>query len=382
MTNVTTIKISDQAMPVTGLTSARAALAGRWKALQVEQPKLRIRDAAAALQVSECELLQTNIGDTVHRLLGDVPSLLHALVDVGRCMALTRNAHAVSEVRGQYGGVELGPHVGQVVGDGIDLRVFPMQWCHMFDVNEPAPTNPMSRRRSIHVFDASGDAVHKIYLEPDGDAATWDAIVGTRRVLDAANQHDDLVFTPAKVLPVGKPDQDVDWGQLLADWDAMQDTHEFFLLLRKHQLTRTQALRLVGPARAYLVGNHACRDLLMAAAAAGLPIMIFVGNGGCLQVYSGAVENIVRMGPWLNVLDSTFNLHLREDQICSSWVVAKPTSSGTVSSLEIYDANGQTIALCFVKRDDRALVEDDGWRSMLAALPPLSIPSLASLAVL
>ena len=63
MTNVTTIKISDQAMPVTGLTSARAALAGRWKALQVEQPKLRIRDAAAALQVSECELLQTNIGD-------------------------------------------------------------------------------------------------------------------------------------------------------------------------------------------------------------------------------------------------------------------------------------------------------------------------------
>ena len=351
------------------LASTRAALAIRWQTLQLDQPKLRIRDAAAALQVSECELLDTKIGVTAHRLVNDIPSLLHALVEVGRCMALTRNAHAVSEVRGQYGGVELGPHAGQVVGTGIDLRVFPMQWVHLFDVNEPDPSDADRRRRSIHGFDAMGTAVHKIYLEPDGDAATWDAIVTTRRVPDAGSPHGTVAFGATVTPPAVIADDAVDAGTLIAEWDAMQDTHEFFLLLRKHRVTRTQALRLVGPTRAYQVANEACGQLLHAAAAAGLKIMIFVGNGGCLQVFSGAVAKIVAAGPWLNVMDPDFNLHLRADQIASSWVVAKPTSSGTVSSLELYDASGQTIAMCFVKRDDRAQVEDTAWRELLGALP-------------
>jgi putative hemin transport protein len=73
--------------------------------------------------------------------------------------------------------------------------------------------------------------------------------------------------------------------------------------------------------------------------------MIFIGNRGCLQVFSGAVDRVKRMGPWLNVLDPGFNLHLREDRIASSWVVAKPTKAGIVRSLELYDADGETLDL-------------------------------------
>jgi putative hemin transport protein len=65
--------------------------------------------------------------------------------------------------------------------------------------------------------------------------------------------------------------------------------------------------------------------------------MICVGHRGCIQVLSGAVERIVRHGPWLDVLDPGFNLHLREDRIASSWVAAKPTRSGVVRSLELFD---------------------------------------------
>ena len=47
------------------------------------------------------------------------------------------------------------------------------------------------------------------------------------------------------------------------------------------------------------------------AAAGGLPIMCFVGNRGCIQIHSGPITNIKPMGPWINVLDETFHLHLQ-----------------------------------------------------------------------
>ena len=96
--------------------------------------------------------------------------------------------------------------------------------------------------------------------------------------------------------------------------------------------------------------------------------MIFVGNRGCLQVFSGAVHKIVKHGPWINVLDPSFNLHLREDHIATSWVVAKPTRAGMVRSLELFDAAGETIALVFRKRDDREQAEDESWIARLATL--------------
>ena len=59
-------------------------------------------------------------GDTAVRLAAQPDSLLHALTEVGRCMALTRNDSVVSGVRGRYGGIELGKHAGRVFGEHID----------------------------------------------------------------------------------------------------------------------------------------------------------------------------------------------------------------------------------------------------------------------
>ncbi len=349
-------------------TSASDALHARWQSLRSTRPELRIRDAAAALGTTELELLATTVGATARWLDGDARALLHGLCGVGRCMALTRSEHAVSEVRGRYGGVELAPHAGQVVGEHVDLRVFLDHWRHAIAVDEPDPKHGELRRRSIHVFDASGAAVHKIYLEHDGgDVAAWQALID-RHAVPAPIAAPALAPTRPPPLAHVRADAGVDVAALRADWDAMTDTHEFFFLLRKHRVARTQALRLAGAERARRVENGAMAALLAEASETGARIMIFVGNRGCLQVFSGAVDRVRRTGPWLNVLDPGFNLHLREDRIASSWVVCKPTSSGIVRSLELYDDTGETIALTFRKRDDRAAAEDPAWRDTLARL--------------
>jgi putative hemin transport protein len=340
------------------------SLAERWRALRVERPQARIRDAADALGVSEAELLATTVGTTAIRLDGDVAALLHALPGVGRCMALTRNPRAVSEVRGRYGGVELGPHAGQVVGEAIDLRVFLGQWRYAFAVEEPHPQRTGERRRSLHVFDGAGTAVHKVYLEPDGDVAAWDALVAVHADPGAPA----ITIEPEVTRDMRRPAVNV--GALRADWDAMADTHEFFLLLRKHQVARLRALHVAGEERARIVAADAIGRVLAAAAETGARIMVFVGNRGCIQIYAGPVQRVARSGPWLNVLDPGFNLHLRADEIASSWVVRKPTRAGVVTSLELYDAAGELIVQLFRKRDDRDHAEDASWSQLMAGLAP------------
>jgi putative hemin transport protein len=95
---------------------------------------------------------------------------------------------------------------------------------------------------------------------------------------------------------------------------------------------------------------------------------VFVGNPGCIQIHSGPVHNLKRMGPWFNVLDPDFNLHLREDKIVSAWVVYKPTRDGTVTSLELYDADDFCFAQLFGARKP-GKPELEGWRAIAAALP-------------
>lgn len=347
-----------------------AEIAVRWRELRTARPGVRARDAAAELGVSEAELVGSLVGDTATRLTADPVGLLHALPEVGRCMALTRNESCVSEVRGRYGGVSLGAHAGQVIGEHIDLRVFLDHWRHLFALDEPDPQRAGERRRSIQVFDKAGTAVHKIYLEPDGDPRTWDAIVAARPAPPGPpGPPSPLEIEPAPAPRTEKPDAAIDREGLVAGWDAMTDTHEFFHLLGKFGATRTQALRLAGPSRARAVGNDAIEHVLHDAAETGERRMIFVGNRGCIQVFSGAMNRIVRGGPWLNVLDPGFNLHLRADRIASTWVVAKPTRAGTVWSLELFDRDGETIALVFHKRDDRDLPDDPQFRALLERLP-------------
>jgi putative hemin transport protein len=67
------------------------------------------------------------------------------------------------------------------------------------------------------------------------------------------------------------------------------------------------------------------------------------------------------------VLDPGFKLHVREDRVATAWVVRKPTASGTITSLEVFDAFGETVLMLFARRDDRAREEEPAWWPALLA---------------
>jgi putative hemin transport protein len=335
--------------PLTDAGYSAADIAERWSALQREEPKLRIRDAADRLGVTEVQLLATRCGNGVTRLAADWGELIQNLEPLGEAMALTRNAVAVNERVGRYRNVEIfraHTHMGQVLDDGIDLRLFLGKWKSGFAVVEQTPRG---ERVSLQFFDARGNAVHKAFFREEGLRPAFDALVA--RYVAVHQLPVEAVEPPDP--PVAEiPDEDIDVAGFRAGWRALQDTHDFMALTRRFKVSRTQALRLADPEFARRVDVGAYRAALEAAAASGERIMVFVGNPGCIQIHGGRIENVKILGDWLNVLDEGFNLHVFEPGLAQAWVVRKPTVRGIVTGVEFFDAAGESVSILHAKRDD------------------------------
>ena len=75
--------------------------------------------------------------------------------------------------------------------------------------------------------------------------------------------------------------------------------------------------------------------------------MLFVCFRGCFQFDCGPLQTLKPMGPWQNVMDPRFNLHLRMDEVAEVWAVDKPTQRGMATSVEAFDAHGALIFQVF-----------------------------------
>lgn len=340
-----------------------AGLMARWLALTSENPGLRARDAAARLGVSEAELLAARCGAGVRRLDGPWQELLKELPALGTVMVLTRNESAVHEKVGRFDKISTFKNMGLVLNREVDLRLFFSRWHFGFAVTENAQAGP---RHSLQFFDLDGLAVHKVYLREEGTVQAFETIVAKYLHGD---QSPAIAVAPRTPAAADRPDEAIDRAALRQHWQALQDVHDFRAMLTGLGVGRLQAFRLVGEDFTWRVANGAFRQALERAADSALPIMIFVGSPGVVQIHTGPVRKLKEVGPWFNVLDPGFNLHLRTGDIAESWMVRKPTRDGIVTSLEVYDAAGGQIAQMFGARHDGEAELAD-WRALAESLPP------------
>lgn len=341
------------------------SLREQYYAIKQSNPKMRARDAARSLNVSEAEWVACRVGDGVVRLKTDWVELIKALPSLRRVMVLTRNEHCVHEKYGEFDNISIGPGHGLVLNRDIDLRLFLNHWHFGFAVSEELTSG---LRHSLQFFDLDGCAVHKIYTTADTDMEAYDSLVERFR---AADELPDITVLPHPAPRPERPDSEIDIANFHKHWRALQDTHDFFGMLQEFGLRRQQAMRLAEREFAYPVANQSLEQVLNLASEKGLPIMCFVGNPGCIQIHTGPIHTLKRMGSWFNILDPGFNLHLREDAISESWVVRKPTRDGIVTSLELFDRAGSCFVQFFGERKPGNEERSD-WRATIESLPHLS----------
>ncbi|MEM1301156.1 MAG: ChuX/HutX family heme-like substrate-binding protein [Pseudomonadota bacterium] len=346
------------------------------RAQKAENPKLRDRDLADKLGISEGALLAAHVGQhpghgTVTRLKSHPDDLMPAISHLGEVMALTRNASAVHERVGTYGEYHSNPHACMVLGKEIDLRIFPRHWVHAFAIDQETDKG---HRRTLQVFDAAGDAVHKVFMRDGSNHAAWAEVVETLRIDD---QSEGITVDPRQPTEAAKRNpakEDI----LFKEWARMTDTHQFLRLSSKLGMNRLGAYRAAtGTKWVTPLAPGAMAPLLDRLAEAGQDTILFVGNRGNIQIHWGPVETVKPMGPWLNVLDDRFNLHLRGDHVAEAYITRKPTKRGDAIAVEAFDKDGMLIAQIFGNRqfDDDPLAQ---WQDILSTLPMLETEDATS----
>jgi putative hemin transport protein len=331
------------------------------RAQRAETPNPRARDFAQSLGITEADLVAAHVGHGTTAIVADPDRLIPWVTKLGDVMALTRNENCVHERRGTYNHYRTGAYAAMVLDPEIDLRIFPGHWLYAFAVDEAGATGA---KRSLQIFDAAGDAVHKVHLKPESDHDQFDALIRGLRLPD---QHDALTLMPRKAVDAPRGDAE-GAAALRASWDALTDTHQFPGMVKAHKMNRLGAYRLAGAPYVQRLDPRAVTRTLEACAAQSIPLMIFVGNQGCIQIHGGLIEKLVPMGPWINVMDPRFNLHLRGDRLAEVYRVWKPTRTGDVQSIEAFDAQGALILQIFGYRKD---APPDAWNAMTSALPIL-----------
>lgn len=349
---------------------------------------MRVRDIAKQLNITEGQLIaahlcdagcatdadQRAISNSLHaiRLSEDWPVMLASFEALGRVMALTRNHACVHESIGHYKNISHRDGIGLIQGEAIELRAFYRAWRFGFAVTESRQaslsagvTHHGMTQHSLQFFDETGIAIHKVFLRPESDLQQYHQFVEHfRHPLQTLSE---FARAPSRIAPSRCVTEQVDIRAFHQAWRNLNDTHEFFDLLKRFSISRIAALRLAESDFAQPLQLDQIESLLLRAAGQKIPIMVFVGNQGMLQIHSGTVSRVVRSQAWLNILDDHFNLHLLLESVQTLWLVKKPTQNGYVTSIEAFDEQGELVVTFFGERELDS-PELQTWRELTESL--------------
>lgn len=348
-------------MQTTTSTYTKESLKEAWNNYKAQHPKVRIRNAAADLQVSEADLLATTVGEYSTLLEGNWTEFILECRELGKVMSLTRSDGCVLENQGSFQKISIhGPDsykIGTVIGP-IEQRLFFAPWTFGFAVEQETPRGLL---QSFQIFDRAGDAIMKIYMKEKSNLEVYEKI----KKKYAAKDQNKPVETVQYETPVYE--KEIDRDAFIQDWENMKDTHDFHGMLRKYNIHRLDAIKWIGEKWAYPVDRLSARKIVHAAVDQKMPIMIFAGNRGNIQIFQGKVKNVRQLDNWFNILDPGFNMHLNEDTIDTAWVVHKNTVDGLVTALELFDDKGEIVAQFFGLRKP-GIPQNKAWKELVDTL--------------
>ena len=256
-------------------------LKSKWKKFQQDNPKVRIRDAAYQMKVSEAELLSTEINETVSCLLiEDMTAFIKDVLKADKIMLLIRSDYVVHEKTIKTKNIRL--EENQI----IDLD---KNDCSILDFNIDAfeyvffqkKMHSNRELKSFQFFDKAGMAILKIYLKGK-DLGFFDEI--------------DLKYKKTYNYEM-QSDLDINNSNLL---DSKIKINLPFDTINSKTTCRDISVKSL-------------RLILENASDMKTPIQIHALGLGTIQYHRNTVRNIVDYGPWVNVIDQKFNLHVLEN---------------------------------------------------------------------
>ena len=340
-----------------------------WQAYQDKKsqtPMLFPTEGAAALGVSEFELMLASPHSQY--IGGQCKAVLEQFAGFTKVESIVRNDLAVHEKTAQYHNLKLGDKMGIALNiGGLDLRFFMWRWQHMLAVTDLSKADKPSY--GIQFYDEQGGAIDKVYLREMTEPAIsrWQDMIEQQR---AAVTDDKLTLELKDTVQDWqyKDLTDDNRAKLQRRWHKMTDIHQFYHILNKLEIDRASSYAQAPEGSTYQLSIEAVVATFEQARDAHCPIMTFVGNSGMVQIQTGTVQTLKRIGDWFNVLDkghNDFTLHLKDTALAQVWCVKRPTKDGIVTCIEGFDHKGVSIFTLFGQRIE-GTPELEEWRDITA----------------
>ena len=260
--------------------------------------KLRIRDISNKLNVSEAELLSLSVNDSVSFLsINDFNQFFtYLLSNIDKVMFLIRSEFVVHEkiiIPFQY----------KIINDSIinkknnsllikfNSETFKYSF---FEIKKHNNRN----LKSFQFFDYYGTSVLKIYLKGKKDVE-FENLANQYKIEYKYQIQKD--FTSDKYIQFKNKHS-----------DKIPPHSDFKLTLRQ---------------------------LLNGIAKKSIPVNIYAFGIECMQCHSDIIKNIVDYGPWLNIMDKNFNIHVLENKISFS----KSSIRDDNNCIDFYDINNNLV---------------------------------------
>lgn len=328
-------------------------------------------DVAKRNNITEGELTNLRLSHDAKVLaVEDIKLFIADLEGLGKIKCITRNTDAVSIQEGVlknqylngYNKINISAEAGLILNPReLDLRVFFRHWNYIFYI-EQVRHNEL--QKSFQVFSKNGVAICKIYLTEESDIQTMNSML---KKYISVNQSpvtfeiDRKAPPPQKINTMVSPAAEIDLA-----WREMKEVHDFYLLMRKYQLSRQEIFRIVGDDLAYKVNNTALADILALAKYKKEELTIFISNLGCIQIFTGTIKSLFNKNNWLNIYNNNTKIHINND-ISECWVVRKPGECGFVTSLEVFNSKGEQIIQIYGQRNEGE-TERETWRTLINEL--------------
>ena len=286
-----------------------------------ENKKIRIRDAANQLNVSEAELLSTEVGDNVFYLKIEKYNLFFKdLLDADRLMFLIRSNYVVHEVIVNTSDIDIKDNSFIYIDKDFPIVRFDSQlFRHVFFEQK---THAGKELKSFQIFDLNGNAILKIYLK--GKAfSCFDQIA------DKYKCEYDYAIQKNK-------SNDFSNGSKKGDVSLVETDYDLTL-----KFSLNKKIDIKGDMLRYFLEKSSSRKN---------PIQIHAFGDTVIQYYKGKIKNVVDFGPWINVIDKKFNIHIFESKITSAVVSEYIDAGNFLFVVDFFDIdNNNVLGLCPVE---------------------------------
>tara|TARA_Y100001970_G_scaffold52986_1_gene67030 strand:- start:7757 stop:8674 length:918 start_codon:yes stop_codon:yes gene_type:complete len=272
-----------------------------------ENKKIRIRNAADALNTTEANLLSTEIGKNATYLkINDYKSLLEDLLQIDKLMLLIRTDYVVHELIIETSNVNITNKRLFYKDQNSSIIEYNLEiFQYAFFENKKHGKKDL---KSFQLFDKYGTSLLKIYLKG--------------------------------------------FKSELFDKIALKYKSDYKYEIQKNDDKKNQHGINKNPYNSDTSNNNTLREILDISSNEEIPLEINAFGNQITQYYSGKIKNIVDFGPWINIIDKSFNLHVLEK--CITRNIVKYDKENKLFIIDLFDKSNDRVLEIKLKRQYEA----------------------------